>query len=49
MTAGPWAADLELALAAARVAAPLIMKSFRTKQDVHYKTADQPQTGGSRL
>jgi myo-inositol-1(or 4)-monophosphatase len=37
-------ADLEIAFAAVRRATPVIMRAFRTKQDVVYKSQDQPQT-----
>ncbi len=38
------AADLELAILAAREAGAIVMKSFRTEQEVTHKSADQPLT-----
>lgn len=38
------AADMELAIAAARAAGVVVMKAFRTDQEVTYKSADQPLT-----
>jgi myo-inositol-1(or 4)-monophosphatase len=37
-------ADLKLAIAAARAAGAVVMKSFRTVQEVRYKSPDQPLT-----
>lgn len=37
-------ADLELAVSAARAAGVVVMKAFRTDQDVTYKSPDQPLT-----
>jgi myo-inositol-1(or 4)-monophosphatase len=39
-----WAADLELALEAARAASDAIMRAFRTEHHVVFKSPDQPQT-----
>ena len=41
-------ADLDLALEAVRAAASGIMRAFRTKQEVVYKSADQPQSAADR-
>jgi len=48
VSASGYRADLELALEAVRAAAPGIMRVFRTKQDVVYKSPDQPQTAADR-
>lgn len=39
-----WSDDLELAMRAARAAGAVVMKSFRTEQEVRYKSPDQPLT-----
>lgn len=39
-----WQRDLEIAIDAARAAGDVVMKTFRTEQDVHYKSPDQPLT-----
>jgi myo-inositol-1(or 4)-monophosphatase len=41
-------ADLDLALKAVHAAAPGIMRAFRTRQDVIYKSEDQPQSAADR-
>jgi myo-inositol-1(or 4)-monophosphatase len=39
-----WSKDLELAEKAARAAGAIVMKAFRTEQEVTFKSADQPLT-----
>lgn len=39
-----WSRELELAERAARTAGAIVMKSFRTEQEVSFKSADQPLT-----
>ena len=48
MSLPEYRADLDLALKAVRAATPVIMRAFQTRQDVVYKSEDQPQTEADR-